>query len=285
MCGIEYAHFAAFADQLFQQRHHRALAQIVGIFLERQADHADPLRLQIQHRINGALQMLLVARTARIPAAAASNPARPRDRSAPAGPWAGRSRRTRNRASDRPAKCSASHPGTACSITSWRVDAQAFAQRADLIGEGDLHRVKCIAGVLDHFRGPQRDQAAAGRRGGAYRSATCSHGVMRRTRPPPPGATAPGSPAPPSLPAKIPDSRPRSHCGWLRKRRQHHFFAGARKNRAADGNDQRLRAARNLRRNFVDSARRNCARPRFPFFSEGVPTQTSAMSASAIPAR
>src|SRR6202795_3959829 len=59
---IENLHVPPLADELLEQRHHRALAEIVGIFLKSQSYHADPLGRQIKNGFDGALQMLFIAR-------------------------------------------------------------------------------------------------------------------------------------------------------------------------------------------------------------------------------
>ncbi len=41
---IKHLNLPALSDQLFQKSHHRALAQVVGVFFERQPDHPDALR-------------------------------------------------------------------------------------------------------------------------------------------------------------------------------------------------------------------------------------------------
>src|SRR5215469_11793570 len=51
----------AFTDQLFEYCDHRTLAQSVGIFLELEADDVDALCAQIEHRVDGAVEMLGIA--------------------------------------------------------------------------------------------------------------------------------------------------------------------------------------------------------------------------------
>ena len=59
--GIVNADLAALADQMLEQRYDRALAQIVGVFLECQSKHADVFGRQIHHLLDGPLQMPAVA--------------------------------------------------------------------------------------------------------------------------------------------------------------------------------------------------------------------------------
>ena len=61
-------------------------------------------------------------------------------------------------------------------MTSRAVDAQFAGQRADLVGEGNLHGVERIAGVLDQLRGAQGDH------GRLHREAHRSRLPVRRPR-------------------------------------------------------------------------------------------------------
>ena len=67
---IEHTQAAAFADERFEQRHHRALAQVVGVLLEGEAEDADALGGKIEHAADGARQVLGVCRAGWIPPAA-----------------------------------------------------------------------------------------------------------------------------------------------------------------------------------------------------------------------
>jgi hypothetical protein len=59
---IEDPHLPALPDQVFDQRHHRALAQIVRVLLERQPKHSQLYVPERQHLFDCPLQMRLVAR-------------------------------------------------------------------------------------------------------------------------------------------------------------------------------------------------------------------------------
>ena len=60
--GIKDANLSSLADQVFQERYSRTFAQIVCVFLEREPDHTQSYRTQIERALNGAPQVLLIAR-------------------------------------------------------------------------------------------------------------------------------------------------------------------------------------------------------------------------------
>jgi len=51
---------AAFPQELLQQRNHGTFPQIVGVFLERESNYADPLSRKVQDLLNSPVQVSLV---------------------------------------------------------------------------------------------------------------------------------------------------------------------------------------------------------------------------------
>jgi hypothetical protein len=59
---IENTHLTSLANQLLEKRNDRALSQIIGIFLEGQADYTQAARGYFKDRLDSSLKMLLIAR-------------------------------------------------------------------------------------------------------------------------------------------------------------------------------------------------------------------------------
>src|SRR5512147_1808295 len=57
---IEHPHGTSLTDQLLQQRHHRAFAQVVGILLKSQSEKADALGRSVEYGLDRALELMLV---------------------------------------------------------------------------------------------------------------------------------------------------------------------------------------------------------------------------------
>ena len=172
---IEDPDRAALADQVFEQGDHRAFAQIVGVLFEGEPEDAEALGLQLEHGAHGPAQVRVITwqrrfqqRKTQVQAAGAivQRPQIFRQAGAAereSGPEIGR------RNVQDPVAAERIHhfaPG----------NSQARAERAYLIGESDLDRVECIAGVLDQLGGPQRNQA----RVDAQRRIQVRHALRRR---------------------------------------------------------------------------------------------------------
>src|SRR5262245_58408493 len=58
---IEDTQLPSLAEQMLQKKHHRALPQIVRVFLESEAENANPFRGRIQNHLNRPLKVLPIA--------------------------------------------------------------------------------------------------------------------------------------------------------------------------------------------------------------------------------
>ena len=146
------AHVAPLADQRFHQRHHRALAQVIGVGLERQADHAHLLLACLQHGVHTAIDLSLVGRHHR---------AQQRRRDVVDAARAQERANILRQA--RPAVCKARFqvrrrdvqlavlPEDAHHVL--RVGAERIAQIRNLVSERDFQGVKRVADVLHHLCG------------------------------------------------------------------------------------------------------------------------------------
>src|ERR1051325_9208703 len=141
---------SALADEVLEEGDHGALAQVVRVLLEREPDHADPRRRDVEHGLNGATKMLRVARQHRTehrqmkihPSGAIVEGAQILGQTGSAEREPG----LQVGAGDVQANVLAQSVHYFAGV-----DLELAAQRADLVGEGDFHRVERIAGVLDHF--------------------------------------------------------------------------------------------------------------------------------------
>ena len=120
------------------------------------------------------------------------------------------------------------------------VDAQFAGQRADLVGEGDLHGVERVAGVLDHLRGAQRDDGGFHRQAGVDRR----HLLHGRGDEPPTTSSDGSMKSRTAAPSRRNSGfETTATSGEPPICRQHDLFAGAGIDGAAHRHDQRLGAA------------------------------------------
>ena len=142
----------ALADQLLGERHHRALAQIVGAGLEAQADQADLAHSARQNALDRHVEMDLVG---------AQNAGQHRQFDARLiGQVGGGAQIFRQaRATEREARLQVGLRNIQLRVAAdqvhhfQRIDAQRIAQTGGFVGEGDLQCMEVVAAVLHHLGG------------------------------------------------------------------------------------------------------------------------------------